>query len=667
MKKAALILTALAFFLPSILSAQEEGYYAYSYARLSYVNGDVVVERAGDLGTEQGVVNLALVEGDKLGTKAGRAEIQFGKKNYLRLDENTNVEFANLPRQGDDLIRMHLLSGSIYLRVKYLEAEKSIEMHTPDASFYVLEAGLYRLDAQGNGQSELAVIEGSVEAAGEQGSELIGSQTRLLANSGRLGSQLSLSYDRDDFDYWNDDRDSLGNQYVSKRYLSSELEDYESELASNGNWVYERPYGYVWVPTVYYSDWRPYYYGRWLWYAGCGWNWVSDEPWGWATYHYGRWHWRMGMGWYWIPTYHWGPAWVHWYNGYDYVGWCPLSWYDRPVVIINNYFYDRYNHSRYPAESRALTVVHRNQLQSREVSSAALKHVDASRLGQITLQGRQPDVKPIISRSGLEKGSSSRGLTPPSMRPSDKSLSSPGTESVPRTLDRSSLAKDRAAPSEIPSNSNSRFSPRSQTESRGLRAYPSQKSEQNSVRSSPGIASPSTRNIKPYSRASETPSGSSFRSGIKSYSPSRGISPSEPKPSIERKESPRIYSPNAGITRFGSSELNSSRISPRQAPSFGQSRTNEWRSKSYSSPSTPRGEAYSGGSSFSAPSRSIFSPPRMSSAPSKSSGFSAPSFSRSASGHSSAPSSSSAPRSVSTPRSSSPSQGSSGGAVKKHN
>ena len=661
MKKAALILMALAFFLPSILSAQEESYYANSYARLSYVNGDVVVERAGDLGTEQGVVNLAVVEGDKLGTKAGRAEIQFGNKNYLRLDENTNVEFANLPRQGDDRIRLHLLSGSIYLRVKYLEAEKSIEMHTPDASFYVLEAGLFRLDAQVNGQSELTVIEGSVEAAGEQGSELIGSQTRLLANSGRLGSQLSLSNNRDDFDYWNDDRDSLGNQYVSKRYLSSELEDYESELASNGNWTYERPYGYVWVPTVYYSDWRPYYYGRWVWYAGCGWNWVSDESWGWATYHYGRWHWRMGMGWYWIPTYHWGPAWVHWYNDYDYVGWCPLSWYDRPVVIINNYFYDRYNRSHYPAESRALTVVHRNQLQSREISSAALKHVDASRLGQINLQGRQPDIKPIISRSGLEKASPSRGLTPPSMRPSDRSLGSPGTESDPRTLNRSSLAKDRMAPREIPSGSNSPFSPRSLTESRGLRTYPSQKSEPKAVRPSPGVASPSTRNIKPYSRASETPSGSSFRSGIKSYSPSRGISPSERKPSVERREIPRVYSPNAGITRFGSSGLSSSGTSPRQAPAFGQSRANEWRPRSYTSPSAPRRDAYSGRSSFSAPSRSIFSPPRMSSSPSRSSGFSAPSFSRSA------PSRSSAPSSVSTPRSSSSSHAPSGGAVKKHN
>ena len=283
MKKAAFILMALAFFLPSAVFAQEGDYYAYSYARLSFVQGDVIVERAGNLGTEQGIVNLALVEGDKLRTRNGRAEVYFGKKNYPRLDSNTDVEFANLPRQGDDRIRLHLLSGSIYVRVGYLEEEKNLEVHTPDASFYVLEPGLFRLDLRGNGQSELAVLEGSVEAAGEGGSELVSSRTRLLANNGRLGSQLTLSYVRDDFDSWNEDRDSLANQYVSKRYLSSELEDYENELASNGDWVYERPYGYVWIPTVSYPDWRPYYDGRWVWYPSCGWNWVSYEPCGGCT------------------------------------------------------------------------------------------------------------------------------------------------------------------------------------------------------------------------------------------------------------------------------------------------------------------------------------------------------------------------------------------------
>ena len=597
MKKSAIFLTALAFFLPLILSAEDEGYYSYSYARLSYVKGDVAVQRAGDLGFEQGVVNLTLVEGDKLGTRDGRAEIHFGKKNYLRIDENSEVEFANLPRQGDNRIKMHLLAGNIYLRVSYLEEEKNFEVHTPDASFYILEEGLYRFDIVGKAGSELTVLEGSVEAAGEEGSELVGSRARLLASNGHLGSQTSLSYSRDDFDYWNEGRDSLQNQYVSKRYLSSELEDYEYELASNGNWAYERPYGYVWVPSVYYyTDWRPYYYGRWVWYPVIGWTWISDEPWGWCVYHYGRWHWRLGLGWYWIPTYHWGPAWVNWYWGYDYVGWCPLSWYNYPVVVINNYFYDRYHGSYYPAGSRALTVIHKNQLQAPRVSNVALNHVEASRLGQINLQARQPDIKPVINRSSLQGSLPSRALSPPQIRPAGRSLGTSGAETRSQITKSSPLGKARMTPSESPAASNPGFPSRSQSGNRGVAAYSS----------------------------------------------SSQVSLSERRSSLERRESPRVYSPNAGISRFGSSALRSPKSSLREAaPVFGSS-------------SILRRESYSGRSSFSSPSRSIFSAPKGSSS-SKSSGLSARSFSRPAPSHSSAP------------RSSSPSHSPSGRVVKKGN
>ena len=59
---------------------------------------------------------------------------------------------------------------------------------------------------------------------------------------------------------------------------------------------------------------------------------------------------EMNLGWYWIPRIHWGPAWVHWYWDHNYVGWCPLSYYDRPVVLVGNRFYDRYRDSYYPIE-----------------------------------------------------------------------------------------------------------------------------------------------------------------------------------------------------------------------------------------------------------------------------------------------------------------------------
>jgi hypothetical protein len=112
-------------------------YYNYSFARLSYVTGDVYIERASDLGYEQGTVNLPVVENDKLGTRDGRAEIHFGRKNYLRIDRYTHVDFVSLPRKGYDRVKLNLLSGNIYLRVSFLGREKDFEVHMPDASFYM--------------------------------------------------------------------------------------------------------------------------------------------------------------------------------------------------------------------------------------------------------------------------------------------------------------------------------------------------------------------------------------------------------------------------------------------------------------------------------------------------------------------------------------------------
>lgn len=155
------------------------------------------------------------------------------------------------------------------------------------------------------------------------------------------------------------------------------------------------PYGYVWAPGGMDPVWRPYSYGRWVWLPLCGWTWHPFEPWGWVTFHYGRWHWSTGLGWYWIPTTLWGPAWVSWYWGYDYWGWAPLSWYGYPGVIINSVYYSQYSDRYYPPRSRALTVIHKNQLRAADVSKAALSHNATEDLNKIQFTSRKPSyIKP---------------------------------------------------------------------------------------------------------------------------------------------------------------------------------------------------------------------------------------------------------------------------------
>jgi len=404
MRKTTGILIALLFFF-SVSHAEEIQYTNNSFARLSYVKGDIYVQRSTDLGYEEGVVNMPISEGDRMGTTDGRAEIYLGNGNYVRLDNETKLDLLTLPDKTSELIRIRVWTGHIYFRVRGLEEEKNIEIHTPDVSIYVLDNGLYRIDVRQGSETEIFVYEGMLEAAGEADSILINNEQRVEVVTGRFTSQPTRFYAvaEDSFDRWSEHRDSQISKRMAKVYLPEELEDYEYELSTYGEWVYMPSYGNVWVPGGIDPYWRPYYHGRWTWLSRCGWTWVPYEPWGWCTYHYGRWHWRYGLGWYWIPTTIWGPAWVSWCWGHDYFGWAPLSYYGYPGVIINNVYYGRYRGSYHPHNSRALTVIHKNQLKARNVSKVALSQKSVKSLGKISLSRQRLNVRPTASKVSVER------------------------------------------------------------------------------------------------------------------------------------------------------------------------------------------------------------------------------------------------------------------------
>lgn len=651
--------------------ASESEYYGDSYARLSYVNGDVFVQRAEDLGYEEGVVNLAMIEGDKLGTREGRAEIHFGQRNYLRVDSNTQIDLVSLPQRGFDLIKLHLLSGNIFLRINHLEREKDFEIHTPDASFYILDEGLYNLSVKRDYESELRVYDGSAEAAGETGSVLVNSVEKIVIADGRIISDpgyFYASYD-DSFYEWNISREALHNRYVARTYLPAELNEYEAELDDYGDWVYEGSYGNVWVPRVRHDTWRPYWNGRWVWYPIIGWNWVSYEPWGWCVSHYGRWQWRLGLGWYWIPTRHWGPAWVHWYYGADHYGWSPLSYYGYPGVIINNHYYARHNYHAYPAHSRTMVVVRKNQLQARHISRAALSGTQASRLGKVSLSSRQPNVKPAINRSGTIHARAARTLARTDVRKMGKSYASEGIQgsnsriSPPRIRSssqravRSDSVKKGASSSRL---SGSRVSSRSPSESssasrdrsavRGtssrftrssstIKTYPSSKQRSSSSRS----RATSPRSIGADKKARVT-AGSSVKQG-KTYVPGKSIkyyrsqNSSRNSKSTNRSSTTQSKSSKAKTSKSKKNYTARQSSSREYAPSSrysSSSRSQSSMSRSSSSSLSPRSSssrsAQRSSSRYTVPSRS-YSKSRTSapkySAPPRSSSSSRSSYSRS--------------------------------------
>ncbi len=657
--KATRLAIALIVSIPLGLMAQDDGYYANSFARLSFVNGSVYVQRTGDLGYEKGEVNLALVQGDKLGTESGQAEIHFGRRNYLRLADNTKVEFAILPTEGNELIKLHLTEGSAFVRVSQLALEKGFEVHTPDASFYVLEEGLYRFDVALDRETRAYVREGSLEVAAEDGSVMVRYGEAVTAADGRLlGDPEYANSAEDAFDEWNGSRDAQLSARSERQYLPSEMEEYEEELDQNGRWVYERPYGNVWVPNVsYYDDWRPYYHGRWVWYPVIGWTWVSSESWGWSVYHYGRWHWRFGLGWYWIPRNHWGPAWVHWWHDRDYIGWCPLTWHNRPAYFVDNRFYDRYDDRTFSARNRAMTVVRRDHLQARDIGRRHVGDADLARIDRVSLRAEQPTIRPAIDRSGPEARAAQRAL---SVRPGSRSEVRSVAPSRSLSPSRSRQATDGPAVRGAVARPAVR---ERESGERSIRAYPSQRvsggrGDNGASDRRSSVASPARRN------------GSEGGSDAARVSRSQDRTSAAPKPTVERdaSKSRATEKRTEGTVPRKTETIKKDRAAVRSESSSGrsQSRTYAARSSvsrpssrlsapaasarssssSYSRPSSPSSSSSRARSSYSSPSRSAGSSGRSYAAP-RSSGSSGRSYSAPRS------SSSSSGRSVSAPRSSS--------------
>ena len=170
---------------------------------------------------------MPIMEGDRVGTTAGRAEIYMRNGTYLRLDNNTKIDFLNIPKQGNDMTQVRLWSGNIYFSIGKLEEEKNIKIHTSDVSFFILDRGLYRIDIKENSETVISVFQGMVEAASESGSVLIKESQKMELVQGHFTSRpKSFTPAADDsFDRWSEFRDSQIRKRMANNYLPEEFDN----------------------------------------------------------------------------------------------------------------------------------------------------------------------------------------------------------------------------------------------------------------------------------------------------------------------------------------------------------------------------------------------------------------------------------------------------------
>ncbi len=388
-------------------NANEAKYYDNAkVVRIKSVEGEGFVQRSYDEGNEEATANLPLFEKDTVGTTEGRLAIYLGRLNYLRLNADTVVVLEKVPplRKTDLVVRLE--QGSIYLDIENLDREKGIEIQTADCGIFLLDKGVYRVISGPDGMTEVIVMEGIAEVAGNEDSRNVRENQKIVMSRGRVEERPYYFYasEKDDFDNWNEEqnREQGYARYGASRYLQGGYEDYEYEMSRSGRWTYMSDYNsYVWSPNQAGPDWRPYANGRWVWNPYYGYVWTSYDTCGWFTHHYGRWHWNYNSGWYWIPSYHWSPAWVSWFGNDLYYGWSPLSWWNRPVIIVNNRWDRNFDYHRgIPHQSRSTIIIRKNELSAANIHRVVVNKATLGQNGNgiIAYRGSAPSDRPVLNK-----------------------------------------------------------------------------------------------------------------------------------------------------------------------------------------------------------------------------------------------------------------------------
>jgi hypothetical protein len=359
MKRTVIKLLAVGTFLAGFGWAQEEEP-GRGVARLSLINGDVSVRRGDSGDWVAAAVNAPLVVSDSVLTgENSRAEIQLDWANMLRLGHNAEVKLSELENRR---YQVQVARGTVMLSV-VRDSDAEVEVSTPTVSVRPLRKGSFRVQVTPDGATEVTVRDGRAEVYTPRGVETLREGRTMIVRGTAADPEYQIVAEagRDEFDRWNEERDrrlvrSKSYQYVSRDIYGADDLDY------HGRWVYDPPYGWVWVPYGVGPGWAPYRYGRWSWIDWYGWSWVDYHPWGWAPFHYGRWYHHARWGWSWYPgVYHhrhyWRPAMVAFFGvnvggvhlgfGFGRVGWVPLAPYEPYYPWYGHRWYGGYRNRTY--------------------------------------------------------------------------------------------------------------------------------------------------------------------------------------------------------------------------------------------------------------------------------------------------------------------------------
>src|ERR1700749_4027906 len=275
--------------------------------RLSEGKGQVQLDRLTGKGFESAMANLPVIEGSRLKTGDGVAEVEFEDNSTIRVAQNSLVEFPRLELlpSGAKGSGVNLLRGTVYvnlLNTKGNEFSVKFGQQTvnlpPDSHIR-----LQMTPAEAN----LAVMQGEVAVEDPSGSTTVGKNKTATFNfAGQSQPTIAKSVAEQPLDSWDHEAVQYHKSYANATSFGTSPYAYGiNDMNYYGSFINASGCGSMWRPYFTSASWDPFGSGAWAYYPSAGYSWVSPYPWGWTPYHYGSWSFCQGIGWGWAPGGNW--------------------------------------------------------------------------------------------------------------------------------------------------------------------------------------------------------------------------------------------------------------------------------------------------------------------------------------------------------------------------
>jgi hypothetical protein len=295
-----LLLAAVSLFLLFASSAFAQSQSTARIVRLSYVNGDVQMDRGQGLGLDRALLNLPVIQGSRIVTARGEAEVELEDGSTVRVAPSSDVSFPVLAlRSGgtESVVAIH--QGTAFIDFFHRDGAEMSVLLGPRTALQLRRSTRFRVEVD-NYTARLAVYRGSLEYAGVQRNVDARRGETLSIELGDPAHYVLARYIQPGpYDDWDEARAKQREQYASAHRggYSHEVTD----LSMYGGYTYVASYGYLWRPWGVALGWDPWGSGAWVWYPTFGYTWVSAHPWGWLPYNCGSWVWINNYGWGWRP------------------------------------------------------------------------------------------------------------------------------------------------------------------------------------------------------------------------------------------------------------------------------------------------------------------------------------------------------------------------------